>query len=141
MKICFGDELGNIFHYHQIVTLLSVFHNSCIIPWQIIELLICFHNWNFPSFTKEGQVEFSKFSQKGRVQIFPIKKEGLVKWGIVLKKGVPLIFILTLSSVILLSVWCVFVLFIYTNYISIACVSHEELTLAKSNQQMHDFYK
>ena len=40
-----------------------------------------------------------------------------------------------------LSVWCVCVLFIYTIFISIICVSQEEPSLTSSNQQIHDFYK
>ena len=59
--------------------------------------------------------EFSTLLQKGGggcVQIFTIKSEGLVKQeeGGVLKKGVPLIFVLTNPSqcYLSLSVWCVF---------------------------------
>ena len=63
--------------------------------------------------------------------------------GVVLKKDVSLIFILTNSfqCYLSLSVWCVRVLFIYTISISIICVSKDELSLAASNQQIYDFYK
>ena len=63
--------------------------------------------------------------------------------GVVLKKDVSLIFILTnpFQCYLSLSVWCVRVLFIYTISISIICVSKDELSLAASNQQIYDFYK
>ena len=62
--------------------------------------------------------------------------------GVVLKKDVSLIFILTNPfSVICLWVFGVCVLFIYTISISIICVSKDELSLAASNQQIYDFYK
>ena len=63
--------------------------------------------------------------------------------GVVLKKDISLIFILTnpFQCYLSLSVWCVRVLFIYTISISIICVSKDELSLAASNQQIYDFYK
>ena len=84
-----------------------------------------------------GGGSFWNFHKKGGSD-FSIKNEGVVKieWIV---SGVSLIFILTLSSIIVLSVW--YVLFIYTVPISIVCVSREELTLTESNQQIHGFYK
>ena len=52
-----------------------------------------------------------------------------------IKIGAGKIVEVTLSSVIFLSVWCVFVLFIYTISMSFICVSHEECSLITSNQQ------
>ena len=40
-----------------------------------------------------------------------------------------------------LSVWCMYVLFIHTIFISVICVSQEELSLIASNEQMYDFCK
>ena len=63
--------------------------------------------------------------------------------GVVLKKDVSLIFILTnpFQCYLSLSVWCVRVLFIYTISISIICVSKDEPSLIASNQQIYDIYK
>ena len=82
----------------------------------------------------------NKRGGEGGVQIFLIKMEGLVKQvGLFLKKGVPLIFILTnpFQCYLSLSVVCVF-LFIYIISIGIICVSQEEPSLIASNQQMYD---
>ena len=56
--------------------------------------------------------------------------------GVVLKKDISLIFILTnpFQCYLSLSVWCVRVLFIYTISISIICVLKDKLSLAASNQ-------
>ena len=63
--------------------------------------------------------------------------------GVVLKKDISLIFILTnpFQCYLSLSVWCVRVLFIYTISISIICVSKDEPSLIASNQLIYDFYK
>ena len=65
------------------------------------------------------------------------------KGGVVLKKGISLIFILTnpFQCYLSLSNWCVCILFIYTISITITCASQEEPSLISSNQQICDFYK
>ena len=94
-------------------------------------------------------LSFQNFCKNG-VSDSPHKKKLVDKMiEVVLKKGVPLIFILTnpFQFYLSLSVWCVClcvcvcVLFIYTISISIPCISWEELSLMESNQQIYDFYK
>ena len=74
---------------------------------------------------------------------FSSKMGGVGKIESCFKEGVSLIFILTLSKKIFLSVWweCECVLFISTISNSILCISRKELGLTESNQQICDFYK
>ena len=75
-----------------------------------------------------GALSFRKFYKKESLY-FPRKKGGVgeIGWSC-FKKGVPLIFLLTLSSIIFLRVFgiCVFCLFTPIST-SIIFVSHEEL--------------
>ena len=81
------------------------------------------------------------------VQIFPIKREMLVKQGSCFIKGqVSLIYVLTNPFQCYLSeclvCMCVFCLFTpFSSVLLVFSVSWEELTLIKSNQKIHDFYK
>ena len=90
-------------------------------------------------------VDFSKFLQKGGgFHIYLIKREGLLKRGVVLKKGVSLIFILTncWQCYLSLSVWCECVCLVYLHHFcQYLCVSWEELSLIESNQQIYDCNK
>ena len=63
--------------------------------------------------------------------------------GVIFKKEVSLIFIVTnpFKCYLSLSVWWMCVLFIYTISISIIYVSQEETSFIASNQQISGFYK
>ena len=86
--------------------------------------------WNFP---KKGDSDFShKNGGVGKIGGW-IKKEGYHLFS----------YLVTLSSVIFLWVFGVFVLCLFAPFLSVfICVSQEEPSLiAASNQQIYDFYK
>ena len=93
--------------------------------------------------------EFSTFSQKGGVQIFPMKRERLLNWGVgegvVLKKGVSLIFILTNSFqyYLLECLVCVYVFCLFTPFPSVVFVFHGKNLLLFNliSRYIYDFYK
>ena len=106
----------------------------------IKKLLSSFHSWNPlpppPSLIKRG-FEFSKFAKKGGFRL-PIKREGLVKQGVVFKREVSPIFILTnpFQCYLSLSVW--YVCFVYLHHFY---QYYLEPSLIATNQQIYNFYK
>ena len=91
----------------------------------------------------EGGLSFQNFWKKSGSDFFH-ETGGVGKiGGVVLKKGVSLIFILPLSNVTFFWVFgvCVCVCFVYclfTPFLSVLFVFH---SLIASNQQIYDFYK
>ena len=132
--------------YIENVPAIFLLVNVTFLTWKSLKKLK--YSWSpaplRPPPTHTHFLKFLKKKNERGVQIFPTKMEGGVnKIGGVLKRGAITYFQTNLFQCYLsLSAWCVSVsvsvcvLFIYTIFISIICVSKEEPSLTRGGQNL-----